>query len=302
MHAEQMEITPDLSIPVRALLGISSHRDNVTDLRHIPVVRKMIEKMMRGERLRFVLPAFPAKSPNPLKTMGKLPDLGEVLALQRLNDFCGEVTGAYAPGAEVIICSDGRVFSDVVSVSDEDISAYGEGIEVIIREFHLTHLKTFSMEDLRPELRPSELRKELLQNYAMAIEEVRSRAQAQQFLFNGLHRFLVEDHLGLINASKNQLSKMMKPRALELMRRSDAWSALLNDYFPDCLRLSIHPHELTSEKFGVSLVPGEMNWATPWHNVTVKRNGEFILMHRSRAEALGGTIKNFGGKYAYFEL
>jgi L-tyrosine isonitrile synthase len=39
----------------------------------------------RGEPIHFVLPAFPAKSPNPEKTLGRLPDYGEVLALLGLN-------------------------------------------------------------------------------------------------------------------------------------------------------------------------------------------------------------------------
>ncbi len=65
----------------------------------------------------FVFPGFPAKSPNhETKTLGPFPDLGEELALARLNGFIKEVEAAYPPGAEVTVLSDGRIFADAVGV------------------------------------------------------------------------------------------------------------------------------------------------------------------------------------------
>lgn len=287
---------------IRAVLELANYTGEATDVRDIPLMRKMVAKMMNGEKLIFILPAFPAKSPSPQKTAGLLPDLGEVLALQNLNRMCGEISGHYAPGAEVIICSDGRIFSDVVSVPDHHITDYAQGIDEIISEFNLSHLSTFSMDEMIPEKKGDDLRLEVLTKYGMTKEEVREKAKNNPALFNGLHRFMIEDQMGISELSKNQLNKLMKEKTYELMKRSDAWSLLLEEKFGDVLRLSIHPYPLRAEKFGVKLVPSSSGWATPWHNVTVKTASGFELMHKKKALELGAVEKSFGGKYAYFEI
>lgn len=303
MLARQLDTFHEASATaVKAVFKLANFTGEIEDIQEIPLMRKLVEKMMNGERLVFILPAFPAKSPSPHKTTGILPDLGEVIALKSLNDMCGEISGAYAPGAEVVICSDGRVFSDVVSVSDETITAYAEGIDEIIRDFNLSHLRTFSMDELLPDKKGDDLREELLTQYSMTTEEVREKARTNPSLFNGLHRFMVEDQAGLSDLSKNQISKLMKEKTYELMKRSDAWSALLEEKFTDVLRLSIHPYPLRHEKFGVKLVTSSSNWATPWHNVTVKTPQGFELMPKWKALEMGASMKNLGEKYVYFEI
>ncbi|MFL5783935.1 MAG: L-tyrosine/L-tryptophan isonitrile synthase family protein [Bacteriovoracaceae bacterium] len=301
MHLNET-FTDTAASAIAAVMKLANFTGAPEDIHQVPILRKMTEKMMNAEKLVFILPAFPAKSPSPLKTSGVLPDLGEVLALQNLNNMCSEISAYYAPGAEVIICSDGRVFSDVVGVSDELITAYAEGIDEIIRDFGLSHLRTFAMDELLPELKGDELRTVLLRNFSMSIEAVREKARINPALFNGLHKFMVEDQLPLSTLSKNQLTKLMKERTYELMRRSDAWSALLEEKFGDVLRLSIHPYPLANEKFGVKLVTCSEKWATPWHNVTVRTERGFELMHKSRALELGAVEKKLGGKYVFFEL
>ncbi|WP_408096005.1 L-tyrosine/L-tryptophan isonitrile synthase family protein [Peredibacter sp. HCB2-198] len=271
----------------------------------VPLMKQMATLMMEGRSLKFLLPAFPAKSPSPVKTSGALPDFGEVIALKALNEMCQKISAVYEPGAQVVICSDGRVFSDVVNVSDETIDAYSEGIQSIIREFNLNHLSTFSLEDLYPNLPGPELRDRLLWQFAKSVDEVRHQViidQNYQGLFNGMHKFMMEDRMGIpTEKSKNQLHKETKVATYELMRRSDAWSALLNHYFKGALRLSIHPYPHTHEKFGVKLVSSSSKWATPWHNVTVKMNDKFELMHLVEAERMGAEKRMFGGKYVFFE-
>ncbi|GAB3638680.1 hypothetical protein GCM10027422_42700 [Hymenobacter arcticus] len=80
----------------------------------------------QGQPIHLILPAFPAKSPNPHKVLGKLPDLGEEIALTFLQSLCNDIRQVYAPGARISICADGRVFADLVQVSDAEVSAYNE--------------------------------------------------------------------------------------------------------------------------------------------------------------------------------
>ena len=283
-----------------------THYELTSDWTEVPLLCQIADKLTKGETLTFLLPAFPAKSPSPEKTSGELPDMGEVLGLQNLQQLCTRIGKIYAPGAHVIICSDGRVFSDVVRVSDEAIDRYNEGVLEIIEEFNLENLSLFSMDDLHPDWSGDELRDLLLKKYARSYEDVRTLVKStEQYaqLFNGVHRFLIEDEVVLSpTLSKNQVTKETKKRAYELIRRSEAWGALLKEHFSSELRFSIHPYPIGHEKFGIKLVESSSQWATPWHNVAVKIKERFELMHLGRAKSLGAVAKFYEDKYAYFEV
>jgi hypothetical protein len=65
-----------------------------------------------GHTVPMVLPAFPAKSINRVdKVLGTMPDLGEELALDRLNDLCSRIAKIYPPGAMVLIATDGACYN-----------------------------------------------------------------------------------------------------------------------------------------------------------------------------------------------
>ena len=272
----------------------------------VPLFQSMASLMKNNEPLLFILPAFPAKSPSPDKTSGTKPDLGEVLALKALNTMCAELSAIYPPGARVLICSDGRVFSDIVMVSDSTIDEYGAGIDDIIRDYKLTHLATLSMDDLFPSQKGDELRKKLMQQFGKGISHVKELVKTDPDylkLFNGMHRFLKEDQEVLHpHKSRSQISKETKEKTYELIRRSDAWSSLLSHYFKNALRFSIHPYPEGHEKFGIKMIQSSEKWATPWHNVTVKIKDHFELMHLKDALKLNAVKKLFEDKYVYFEV
>ena len=296
----------DILKEIGHILKEYSLSDDVFTLDRVPLLKKIGDTMASGEALSFILPAFPAKSPSRDKTINELPDYGEVLALKNLQIFCERMESLYPPGCEIIICSDGRVFSDIVNVSDPLIDRYNQGILDILEEYQLSSLRLLSMDDLYLNQSPNQLRELLLNAYAMDVEEVRSLVRSDltyRALFNGIHRFLLEDQRTFHpNYSRSALEKITKSRTYELLRRSDAWSSLLSAHFPRALRLSIHPHEISHEKFGIRLIPSSNKWATPWHNVVVKINDRFELMHRKQALDLQATLKLERDKYAYFEV
>lgn len=307
MLAQEVNSLDEITLTAcRGLAVLRGHNTHPLEVLGTPIIAQLQRMAGEGLPLKFLLPAFPAKSPSHKKTAGVLPDLGEVLALQSLNRFCEQLSQVYAPGAQIVICSDGRIFSDVVKVNDETIDRYQAGIAGIIAEYQLEHLSTFAMDDLFPELQGNELRQRVLWQFGKCEEEVRHLVLTQdndRSLFNGLHKFMVEDLWGAEpHKSRNQVSKEAKPLTYELMRRSDAWSQLLNHYHKGALRLSIHPYPLTHEKFGVHLVSSSSKWATPWHNVTVKIGESYQLMHLEQAMALHAKKKVLGGKYVYFEV
>ena len=66
----------------------------------------------QGKTVQMCLPAFPFKSVNKVeKVLGTFPDKAEELSLRRLNDICMSIGKIYPPGAELLIISDGLVYS-----------------------------------------------------------------------------------------------------------------------------------------------------------------------------------------------
>jgi pyoverdine/dityrosine biosynthesis protein Dit1 len=270
---------------------------------HLPRLRRAIQA---GERLHLLLPAFPAKSPSPRKVLGKLPDMAEELALACLHRICAEITEIYPPGVRLTICSDGHVFSDLVGVTDAEVSLYGAGIRALIDAQQTPFLETFSMEDLYEGADYAAMRDHLCLHYAEPREEIEARIQQHplhQTLFNGIHRFLYEDTLGIeTEKSKTQLRKEAKERAYHVVRRSDAWGRLLTECFPTALRLSIHPQGPHRDKIGILLGNADDAWLTPWHSVAVKLPGDFRLMPRQKAEELGAQPVISHDRPYYYEL
>src|SRR5207248_1801413 len=120
------------------------------DLCRAPHRERVMRFVERGEPVHLVLPGFPAKSPNRRKTLGPLPDAAEDAGLLALQSVCDEIASVYPPGARVTICSDGRVFADLVGVSDAEVSAYAAALDARIRTLGLTGIDTFRLDGGSP--------------------------------------------------------------------------------------------------------------------------------------------------------
>lgn len=285
------------------IAGMGHDKDiNLAKFRLSPLYNQIKTQVDSGQKLTFILPAFPAKSSNRNKTHGPLPDMGEILALKRLQQMCENINQSYKAGAEVIICSDGRVFNDLVFVSENDLNQYDNQIKNIIRDFNLSNLKTYSLDDFYT----SNAKERLIENFAPDLNKLKDAIKSNPNdlnMFNGVHRFIKDDMAFMsLYESRNQLSRQSKEIAYQVIRRSRAWDKLLEHAFPNTLRLSIHPYPLEHHKFGVELVRGQDRWATPWHNVALKIKDSFQLVKRIEALRMGAEVKMFEGKYAYYEV
>lgn len=258
---------------------------------HLPKVRRFLRT---GEPVRFLLPAFPAKSPSPRKVLGTRPDRAEDVALEYLAGVCREIAEVHPPGARILICSDGRVFNDLVGVRDEDVTAYGREIARRSAERYPGLFETFSLEDLFDAPEFAGMREQLAAHYAEPLESLEARAEQfphHRAMFNGIHRFLVEEYPERdATLSKTKIRERCRPLAYQVIQRSDAWSRLIAECFPTALRLSIHPQDPHGEKIGIRLADAEDAWITPWHGVALRRpDGTFTLVKRSDAENLPGA-------------
>jgi pyoverdine/dityrosine biosynthesis protein Dit1 len=270
---------------------------------HLERVKRFV---LAGEPVHFVLPAFPVKSPSRRKTIGPLPDLAEELALSFLQSVCDDVAAVHGPGARITICSDGRVFSDIVGVSDEAVTRYGAQIASMAAALGAGSLDFFSLEDLFETTDFEAMRAHLVERHAEPLAGIAERTRTQdahRALFCGVLRFLLEDRMGQgTGKTRSRLQKEAKADAYRMIQRSNAWSRLVAGNFPDAVRLSVHPQEVHAEKIGIRLGETPDAWLTPWHSAVLKSRERFRLVHREEAEALGARLVYRSGQPSHYEL
>jgi pyoverdine/dityrosine biosynthesis protein Dit1 len=269
-----------------------------------PHLGKVGDYIARDLPIHFVLPAFPAKSPNPRNVLGTLPDMAERLALDFLQGLCERIGRIYAPGARITICSDGRVFSDLVRLEDEDVTSYTNAIRDMIAEQKATALDVFDLDEAFATKDFDELRALLEQEHATPLEVIRQRVKnvpASLHAFNGIARFLFEDRVVLeAHRSRTAIRNECKDLAYRVIQRSMAWSDLIQARFARSVRLSIHPQSFHSEKIGIYLIGTLDNWLTPWHGVAVQTPEGFTLMKRHQAEQAGADLVYRDGRPSHF--
>lgn len=202
----------------------------------------------RQSAVHFILPAFPAKSPNPNKVLGTVPDMAEKLALTFLNALCENIK-AHAPGA-LTICSDGHVFSDLINVNDDTINTYQGKIKALIHDEQLNCLDVLNLGDIDEFAALTDdydaLRSTLLQGYADPLEDIRTfliNDEDGTRLYRAITRFMFEDGLDarLPGLQNGTAAGRLRQRAYGVIQSSWAWGNLLAQCFPDAIRLSIHP-------------------------------------------------------------
>jgi len=279
---------------------------------------RIVRHVERGAPVELVLPAFPGKSPNRRKVLGALPDMAERLSLEFLQYLSHRISETYSPGARIVICSDGRVFSDLVRITDQNISAYQTGIRNILDEIH-TDMRRISRMSSSTEFRPlevfnlddeyqltdyDEMRQDLVARHGEPLEKIQAdvRAGGEPLdLYRGITRFLLDDSSDSESGmSRTALQKECRRRAYGVIQRSKAWGGLVAKKFPHAVRLSIHPQACSFEKIGIHMLETADNWLTPWHGVAVEVGGRFVLMKRSQAEELQATLIWRGGVPSHY--
>ncbi len=276
----------------RVLPGVPQGLTPTSEALHRPHVEALVRS---GQPIELVLPAFPAKAPNPKKVLGPLPDLAEARALERLSELLDELEKVYAPGARLIIASDGHVFADLVGVPEGDVDRYRDALLALV---HDARVRWFELSTALGNEKPVRLRAHLLEKYAASEDALHARVKTVPALaaqLDGIHRFLFEDEIVLHpELTRSQAKKQTRARAYEVVRRSEAWGALVAQTFPQAMRLSIHPQPDPSVKIGLNLLGVRDPWLTPWHAAAVVSPSGTTLMHRADAEALGAHVSEDG--------
>ncbi len=280
-----------------------------------PHLLKVSSAVAHNLPVTFVLPAFPGKSPNPAKVLGPLPDMAERCALEFLGNLCERLKQIYSPGAKIVLCSDGRVFNDIVGIQDRDVTAYQREIARMILELNLASISTFNLDEVFEGQCFKQMRSQLMEQYGEPIDALQASVirggkidnvsiddQESHRLYCGITRFLLEDaSIPGQTKSRTLLQKECKARAYEVIQRSRAWGELIEKHFSNAVRLSIHPQTCGANKLGIRLLEPD-NWMTPWHGVAVKEGKRFYLSKRSIAESLGAKLIWQDGRPSHYVL
>lgn len=241
--------------------------------------RADLAKKLRHARdcglLEIVLPGFPYKSANHRhKTLSHLPDLGEDIALRRLEHLRKKISKASGLPVKLIIASDGFAFNDLKGVSDKNVIAYGSALRTLAAK-HSDHIKIKRLSHLLPIPFGSihDHRDYLTTNYGRNLDDIRTdilKSDNLATLYTHLSIFAKHDLMRKEGESKKAFKARSKDVALHVMARSEAWAGLIEDCYPNALRLSIHPYKDVSKKFPVRLLESiDGRWRTPWHNAPV---------------------------------
>lgn len=275
---------------------------------------KIMTRLVQKMPISFVLPAFPGKSPNLNKVLGTLPDMAERASLIFLNNICESIKKIYSPGAQIIICSDGRVFSDIIGMDEYDVTNYQQELGNIINTLKLGNLSLFNLDEIYKNTSFSEMRKSLLDAFGIPVDLLKKQifqgksrvsskeAQEANRMYCGITKFLFEDSLSPGQTkSKTQIQNDAKRRSYDVIRRSNAWSNLIAQRFPEHVRLSIHPQTCGDLKFGINILGN--NLITPWHGVALIYDNNITIVKRHEAEKLGAKLMyGIDGRPDYFTL
>lgn len=293
----------------------SNNQCSRCEAQYLPKIANAINK---NSAISFVLPAFPGKSPNQEKVLGYLPDMGEKLALRFLGELASKIKHIYPPGIKIILCSDGRVFSDVIGMQESHVTAYQNAIDNLILELGLSDIiDTFDLDQVYKTHNFDHMRRNLMTKYGEALSTLQKRVRngasdnhnptieelEANRMYKGMTRFLFEDaNYKTQTLSKTAIQKQARIKAYEVIRRSNAWSNLIEEYFPEAVRLSIHPQTCGAKKLGIQLINNE-SWMTPWYGVVLETQEGFRLIKRSDAEKLGAELVfNNNSQASHFKL
>lgn len=219
--------------------------------------KTVMRLIKRRAPITLVLPSFPFKSPNSAdKVLGKLPDRAEELSLARLERFCCQVEEAYPPGCKMVIFSDGRVFNDLLGVSLSDLRAFEDELQKMVEEAGHTHISFDSMDNYVKNV--ADPIPEILERFNVLHMDFDARIKTEPAIRNTycsfckfLERDLAPQWVGMSRtAMKRSCSKIAK----QMMHRNVGFSALVDDSYPDALRISIHQYNNAGPKFGIHLI------------------------------------------------
>lgn len=245
-------------------------------------IEKILAIVQSNQPLTFKLVGFPYKSLNKdLKVFNNLPDMAERKAFEQLNALCAQIKEIYAPGAHLIIISDGHIFCDVFQISDAEVDAYEEGLNELMVD--LPHLSLVTVKDLMEKPMTYDQFRQTLDKLSPSQDHFVKTLLADENAHHGFDVMKKRLHLDLNCPSGISLLRIssLDHIAQTVMGRSSRFSTYISQQksLASSLNLSVHFQKNVSKKMGIHLVGSSV--ITPWHGVLVAdKDGQFAVKHR----------------------
>lgn len=260
---------------------------------------KIHPTVLRNKELSFVLPSFPFKAQNRDSTLGDMPDLGEELALHSLHNLGERISAIYSPGARIILASDGRLYADLLGISDAAVMRYRDSLLSMYAKIAVgsaRRLDWHSLDEAFPDVRGGDgTRSALMETYPQNGDEIFARVYSDEHykrLYVGFKNLLISELSVDRTGSKRAVEKEAKKRARAMLERNCANADLLKREFPEAIRLSVKHHDTRTGKWGVNLLADHDDVGTPWLNVAVQRkDGSYDYIKKRRAEEKGYVLQ-----------
>ncbi|WP_299010295.1 L-tyrosine/L-tryptophan isonitrile synthase family protein [uncultured Shewanella sp.] len=293
------------------------HENDQFDTQGRELARQQIQYFMaKNEPLEFILPGFPCKSPNVIdKSFSAMPDLGEVLAIERLDAFCVALNEIYPYGSRVTILSDGTTFADIVHVDDEVKTQYNAALrqlcvteniiwaDLIDLLLDAKHIHKTEGEHLRKALLkgistgPRSFDK-FVQKVSESVEQAKVHDKLCSYLYHDvcIERFSDGDRDSYLDS--------IRDKAYQMMYRGRALSAAIDKTYPHHIRLSVHAYDNAGPKFTFSLSSDINEAVSPWHTVPVRLlSGQFVqLPHAIAKQKHVIRVTNGEQNWCYLEV
>ncbi|KAI0534591.1 Pyoverdine/dityrosine biosynthesis protein-domain-containing protein [Xylaria digitata] len=273
------------------------------------------ERVTAGASVRILLPAFPFKENSGNLVLGALPDLGEELALAHLQGLCDNISAIYENSVELLICSDGLVYNDLMGISDEAAWEYGEALRSMAARLETRNIKFIRLWDLL-KLPSCPLRQESPKNakayyleHAPCIrQELDYRYGDAQFnasMDAATDKDWVTTHTTYISVLDKKAAGSAESIATQMIERGKAYGAALRANFPDYVRLSIHD-SLGRGKLSLALVPNPREKGSvglmPWRSVVaVDSDGSYRTVYPEQVQHTHEVIYRNGQPYFFRE-
>jgi pyoverdine/dityrosine biosynthesis protein Dit1 len=255
----------------------------------------------------FFMLGYPFKSMNHRdKTIGTLPDLGEELSLKNFNTFNRAVQRVYPPGIQIHIASDGYAFNDILGESNYTVRAYEEMNNDLAKgsPMYIHNLGDFYGLRNASNSAMASIREKLMMQWAPSEAMLENRILNDpdtNMLYRGMAFFMEEELAIKEYNSRNQMHKAAKLLTREMMRRNEAFGAMVLHEFNDMVKLSMH-NSTNVKKLAFNLYPvNTVVHGSPWHTaLLVKKDGNMETVKRKQAELAGYDLMWKDGRPYYF--
>lgn len=284
------------------------------------ILEKLNYSIAKQQPVEFVLPAFPFKIANPLKSSRGDADLAEVGSLCKFNEINLQIKRIYKPGARFHIFHDGHLYFRHFLHEEADASRYFNSLKRFVKDMGLgqvIHLHD-AIEDLkqiprfaiiyaksRREIKNLwQTKKSRDQKIQKIIQSAKANINLAHVPYEALYRVTSAEDWDLTVSDKKlkqHINQRAEKCAFEYMVVQHALEKanFFETIAPQAVRLTVHPKE---GQIGIHLVKRK-TYLLPWMGVGVLKNTGEVSVHYE-SELLSSTkyqpvfIK--GEKYPFY--